>query len=741
MLNYSPIGFVVMRTPLLPANFADDLICHGDYPEKLKLIFQNQVVREAIFLASPSLYYMLESWFSGKELNPKQTKNLVISFAKYILRMAMRPAPFNLFSGNSVGKIGEISEFEFDVIDSVRKSIRPDFSYIFELSKILVEKFYKLDSINFFPNSSLLKYGKTYRYYRWDSANVHMPYKLENVEITFALQRLVEYSIKGKNFYQLVKLLTESDIPYEEAERTVRNSIENELLVSEFLVNLTGTEYIKNVTKKLLESTNSDWVYDILFLNKQLEEANGSPLGTPVEKYERIYKSLDSLGVNTQNRKVFYSTIFKPTKLFTLSKDLISDLISGLEVLNKITPYKEIVDLEKFKSRFKDRYQGNEVPLLEVLDIEAGIGFQQEPFLANHQPFLADIDLPAGLEEESCKWDRLNAFLYKLYTEAISESKYEVEIDPNDISDLSPIIAKLPDTLPIICRIYHEKKNGSPVILIEKSSGSASNILGRFCHDHEIMGVLKEIIQKEENINSEKIVAEIVYAPDLSLANISYRSFLREYEIPYLVKGGVPEEKQIKLDDLLVSLRDNKIKLRSKRLDKEIITKLSTAHGFHRNALPVYYFLSVLQIQDMRPGLGFSWGNIQRDVRFLPRVTSGNCILSRAQWNFSGKDINCLEKVNTESNLQAAVSNWKNVHGLPKEVLLAERDNELYINFESSLCCEMFISEVKNKESFTLLEVLESHYDSIVNTGNGVFSNQFVIPFYKGNLQNYQGKK
>jgi lantibiotic biosynthesis protein len=54
---------------------------------------------------------------------------------------------------------------------------------------------------------------------------------------------------------------------------------------------------------------------------------------------------------------------------------------------------------------------------------------------------------------------------------------------------------------------------------------------------------------------------------------------LREREIVYLGRSGAPADHQLPLTDLLVSVRDGRVVLRSRSLGREVVPRLTNAHN------------------------------------------------------------------------------------------------------------------------------------------------------------------
>jgi hypothetical protein len=124
------------------------------------------------------------------------------------------------------------------------------------------------------------------------------------------------------------------------------------------------------------------------------------------------------------------------------------------------------------------------------------------------------------------------------------------------------------------------------------------------------------------------------------MGNILARPVLRDFEIPYLGGAAVPPDRRIPVTDLLVSVAGEEVVLRSMRLGRRVIPRLTSAHNF-RMGRGIYRFLGALQAQGSSGDLGWDWGPL-RDAPFLPRVVAGKLVLCRASWRASRDELEPL---------------------------------------------------------------------------------------------------
>lgn len=263
------------------------------------------------------------------------------------------------------------------------------------------------------------------------------------------------------------------------------------------------------------------------------------------------------------------------------------------------------------------------------------------------------------------------------------------------------------------------------------SSSSAAKLIGRFCNQGKEINELFEAIINKEQIHFEDLInAEIIHLPESKIGNVLRRANTREFEIPYLGKSSLPIENQIYVDDLTISIKNNKIQLWSKTLKKQIIPYLSNAHNYSVNSLPIYHFLADLQSSLFDPIQGFHWGVLENHYHFFPRVIYRDVIISKAKWIIRQKEIDNILRHNKTNDFQSFYQ-WKIKRKLPKYFNIVEFDNKLLIDSEEKICIELFYDVLKNKKIIVLEEYLFSEKEQLVKNENGdSFTNQFVFSYY-----------
>jgi len=745
-LNFSSF---VLRSPLFPFDFIEALVSGKTVSEeKLKEVCRKPVVDEALFLASPDLHAQLHEWLEGNLTDQKKVSRLHYSLMRYILRMCTRPTPFGLFAGFNVGEWGPETDIRLPSQEDYSRHTRLDMNYLCALAQDLAKHPDIKERIKYYPNTSAYLVGNQLRYVEYRYQNAKRTHHIVAVDYTDYLERVLTAAKRGAYLNDLAQLLVDEEITIEDAKEFIDELIQSQLLVNELEPAITGPEFLDQILAVLERLEGIDKIKEVIIhIKGLLKEVDNSKIGTTVSYYDRIAQGLEPLGTGYELKFLFQTDMVKPRYHCTLDWKVAADILMGLEVLNRLTLRPNTTNLTQFRDAFNERYETREMPLLQTLDTESGVGYRQIRDAGDIAPLVDDLAIPGtGDGSQDLKWNKLQSFLFRKYREAMEGKKYEMQLEDKELESFESRWDDLPDTLSCMVQIVEDgnEKNPRPRIVLTGSGGSgAGNLLGRFCHaDQATDTFVKEITQKEGEMNPNAVMAEIIHLPESRVGNVLLRPVLRDHEIPYLAKAAVPEEFHINPEDLMVSVRGNRVVLRSKKLNKEIIPRLTNAHNYSYNALPFYHFLADMQTQNLRGGIGFNWGSLSNEYPFLPRVTYKNLIFSPATWNIKTDDISDILKIEDGNQLLQAVRQWREKNNIPSLVLLTDNDNKLFINLENIMCIETLFSVTKNRSGFQLTEFLYDTGHSIVKGPEGVFTNEFVFCFYNaGKLESAKSQE
>lgn len=735
-IPYKSFERYIFRAAHSPIGEIRKLIHEDVISEKNTLkLSTNPFVKESLFIASPSFYREVEKWLDGKLPNKKEEEKVMHGLLRYFSRMCTRCTPFGMFAGISVGKMADDTEMVMSPENNNMLHVRLDMNYICALAKDIAEIPAIKNKILFYPNDSIYKVGDRMRYVEYGFVKARRSHHISAVDATDYLQKILDESRQGRRLDDLAELLVDDEITFDDAKDFIDEIIASQLLISELeptVIGISPLEQMISVLGKCDDETAKS-------IKAKLEEISHllQMLGSFSEDkakntrrlkiYEEIKTTLDTFPTKYDEKFLYQADMLQKPVKNTMSRVVAEDVFRTAEFLNSLTPAFENENLKNFREAFYSRYEDEEIPLAQALDTESGVGYLQNTY-SGITPLVDDIAFPMKMQNyQNYRMSPIDAVMQRKLSDALQNGKNEIQLEKSDFEGSS---AKWDDTQETISAFIQLFDNGR--YYVHSIGGScAANLIGRFCHlDLSLLNHTKEIIEKDE-ANENCIYAEIVHLPESRVGNILHRPSIRKYEIPYLARSSQPSENQIGLDDLMVSVRGGRIILRSKKHNKVVIPRLTTAHNFSQNSLPVYHFLCDMQNYGKRGGFGFSWGAIGNTMPYLPRVTFGNAILSLQTWNFSRKDIESLNKakdIEEHMNLFAEMaSNRKMVD----EVILEDGDNELYINIKNRTCIKILLDLVKNRMGFTLKEFPFGIYSSPVKSEGGNFANEILVSYYK----------
>lgn len=751
--DVTPAGFFVLRTPLLAF---DELIGWSEgiaardaaedaerLPKafeadcallraRLKAIATRPEVREALFLASPTLDDSIGLWLRAPE--SERGQEVERALVRYFQRMAGRATPFGLFAGCSVGTVDRETRLVIGAGAQSRRSSRLDANYLCALTDALARDPALRGAFSHHPNSSLYRAGGSFRCVETRLDGTLRSHHLVAIEPTEALEATLARARNGATLAALAAELAGGDVSLAEADRYVAELVENQVLVSDMTVPLTGPEPVRSVVEMLRSHAQTRPSADRLDEARHaLEAMDAAGLGIAPERYRAVAQGLDGLPAKAELPQLFQVDLVKAAAGATLGTAVLDDLVESIDLLRRLTRPHRNETLRRFREAFVARYERREIPLVEALDEEMGVGFEAG---ADAAPVMRDLALsPAA--NETAPWGERERVLLRKLAETLMTHGEEIVLAPQDVEALA---AKnpppLPDTFAVLASIAAQSEaavaRGDFRLHIHITMGpSGARLLGRFCHaDPALRSHVEALLRAEEARDPHAIFAEIVHLPEGRLGNILFRPMLRDHEIPFLGRGGAPPERQIPITDLMVSVVGDQILLRSARLRRRVIPRLTTAHNFLGGSLGVYHFLCALQSQGVAGGLGWDWGPLVA-TSFLPRVVAGRIVLARARWRAGKEELRRLGARAGAARFQA-VQAWRVARRLPRWVALVDDDQALPIDLDNALAVESFVHLVKGRDEMTLTELFPPPDQLCARGPEGRFVHEVIVPFIRG---------
>ncbi len=715
-------NFAVIRTPVQSLANAYRIDTSTD-----------SVIGEGIFLSSVDLW---NEWQKHEKGDGRFFEKLSLSLSKYWLRSCSRCTPYGTFAGTAVVHFSPGPECPVvgKSLDHTRQ-IRLDMNYVYAIVGALTEFPFVREQLRFYPNNSIYELPDGYRYAEYTIDKDVRNYQLTSVAYAPYLKDVLECASKGVRFSVLVAMLVQKEYASEsEARMFVIEMIQAQLLVSELEPCVSGGDPLNNLVRQLKDLEGMDGLCSSL---RNIQALLARPAKATLQ-LQSITNSLESLELVTEPPKNLLQTdLFLKMESDHINVGIMDSIVQQAEELMCLSAGNSNADLEDFKLRFQARYEDAEVPLAIVMDADLGIGYASvKDENAGDGELIDDLAIPAlpvpFVEKRS---PHLEQFVVSKFADYLRHGKEGIEITEDEMKDLGRFSAELkfPESMYLMGNLF--KKDGCLdkeqfMFSVAAIGGpSAGNLLGRFTYgDEKLYSLTKGLLEAEELKHPDCLFAEVVHLPQARTGNILLRPLLRSYEIPYAGSSGAPQSNQILIEDIVISLRAGEIVLKSRKYNKRIIPRLTTAHNFSVDSLPVYKLLCDLQHQGMALPNAWNWSSLAT-LKHLPRVSYKNLVVRKARWIVSVKDIADLP-ANTSEH-KSYLESFCRSRMMPSRVVFVSADNELLIDFTEEPGIRLFLHYLRRYKTIQLEEFLFTGENCIVSDIVGQpFAHELIIPLW-----------
>jgi lantibiotic biosynthesis protein len=755
-IPYQVSDFFALRTPLLPfteyLRWAADLQSPLVWEDaealeaalaqdrqrmraELRELIGRPAIREALYLASPTLDQSLEHWLRDSDSPRGSQAELVL--VRYLQRMAHRCTPFGLFAGHSVGRFGAVTSTKLSCPTQNWRRTRLDRGFLNKLINHLERSPALRQEQTLRPNSSLYVIGDTVRYTEFvlDESG-YRKYRLVCVRQTHYLRSILEHAAAGVTLAGLATALAaETETTLEEATAFINELIDAQVLVVDLEPPITGPDTLGKLAEQLQSCAHTHAAGQILAQTaEQMRSLDETGMGQTPARYQSMVQDMQSLPVPVDPARLWMVDLFKPAREFSLGPIVAQELEHCAALAQRITPTLETDSLTTFREAFRKRYGDRWVPLATALDAETGIlparGTEDNP-----DSLLAGF---AGSRPKAADggWTSREVFLFRRLQAIVATGSREWSLTDADLNELDTgaDADTLPDTADITVRLAAAspeaiERGDFRLHLVGCFGPPGTRVLARFCYgDPELNERTQEFLRKEEEYVPEAIFAELVHLPQGRSGNLLARPVLRGHELVFLARSGASADEQIGIPDLLLGLVGNRVVLYSTKHRKPVIPRLTSALSF-KGTLGVSQFFGALAEQHTRNWFGWSWGSLKEEP-FLPRVSRGRIVLARATWRVAKKELEPILEQRGSSRFQR-VQQWRRQRNLPRLCLLIDNDNELLVDLDNILSVETFCDLVKSRPYFRLEENFPGVDELPAYGPDGGYTHEIVAPLLK----------
>lgn len=726
--------FVVLRAPLLAletlTRWADGVTapaaCAGgdaDLDRALehdRLLLRSRLaelagdpqVADGLELTSPDLADALAAW----RIDPgaRATRSAERSLVRYLTRIAARPDLFGLAGAYVVGDFGAPARLSLAPRSELDARASIDSGLLREIVRRAAVDATDDDDLVVRRNAGIYRVGGRLRVAaRRPGETGH---RLVAMRPTPIIDAALAAAAEGVCVGSLIAVLARDGAQPQHARRVVRRLISSDLLSPVDDISVTGADPTAQAIDALDRLPGG--AARAAAVRRAADAIRGAQRFTR-HAIDETAGALESTGPPLNRRRLLAVDARRPGEI-RLPRNVLGEMLRSIDLLACITA-PQAGALEAFKDSFERRFATRSVPLLEALDPDFGIR----------------LGAPGTPTAESRPDPRATArrrALLALIERGNSSPAAAIELGDRDVAALArERPARLPGAFAMLTRLSghdaHALAAGDFQLVEPTVNGpSGARLLGRLCRgDPDLDHRVRDHLRREAALDPDAIFAELSIAPETEAGlNITQRPVLRDWEIEYGGPSGADPARRLELADLVVSVEDGEVLLRSSRLHRRVVPAATTAMNSMWVSLPAARFLISLAHQRTAGYLGWSWDELA-DAPALPRITRGRTILALRRWNVTADELDALD-AGTDAAAFRRLARWRAARRVPRLVCFDHPKNRLLVDFDNVLSVDAFLAATRGLDMVRLVEALPAE-QSPVEGPDGRYAHELIVPF------------
>jgi thiopeptide-type bacteriocin biosynthesis protein len=719
---YTPLGFAMVRTPLLPVEAYESLRTGQD---RFALLADPRV-RRAIAVGSLSLLNAVDR-FEQSSLRGKDAEKLAAKLLRYEIRMSTRPTPYGLFAGCALLPLGESTDAAIHSTVG-RTHTRPDMAWLMAMVSAAEADPGIRRRLRLVKNPLIKVEGDRIALAARapggrDGAGP--PVSIRATRVVLKTLEMARRPVECEILAARLRETTPSATP-EKVETLLAELCEQTFLLTDLrpplttgsparyvLGRLAGIPEASEVHSRLQAMLDACAAWDTTDAGarvtglRELLDVAGSPPDGSKEPPIQVDMALDAAG--------------------HLGRVIGTEAARAAELLLRVSPSpRGSPAIAAYRNAFVSRYgQEREVPLLELLDPDRGLG----PVAGHGHAYVGP---------DPGRNARRSAALLRWACAALHDRRSVLHLDDSMIDEIETWESR-PDAAPVSldinvlvgARSAEAIDAGDFTVVVGPNLGAwaAGRNFGRFAHldGGGERDVVRQLASSEESAHfRDHLWVEVVFLPsNVRSANVAIRPAVREYEAVFGVSPGVCDSRVVPLEELIVGVDDGRFYVRWPAARKRL--HFVSGHMLNPGGAPaVAQFLLQVSHDAVIAFTSFDWGPAEA-FPFLPRVQSGRVVLRPAEWKIPKPAGNAVD-------VKKTIETWRSDWDVPRHVALAAGDNRLVIDLDREEQVRQIALEMRRLpggQSLLVQEVVPTLDDAWLAGREGHYYSEIIVPLLR----------
>ena len=632
---YIAAPFFMVRSPVWSIDDFFKLLKQPDLGAYLSHLFEtDSFLREAIFIASPSLHHALSDL---QKKSKKEKEQITSSLLKYVLRMTSRSTPFGLFSFVSLGAWNSCGNAMLD-LTKIDKRARPDMGWLVQTFDKICDELKQSKLLQVKSNPLVYQFGGRafLNYMRKKSGNEST--KL-SIRYNFLTQTILEIAKRTVSIEELGAKVLEKHptLDLEKIHGVIEKLIEQQLLCLALFPSLLTNSPYNDLLNNLEQSPELTSAFAGLFkASAPIEEYNLMPPGQGEKLLARVQDEMAAS--NKAPSYVQVDAFYKDT--ISIPSHVSQELNNAAEVLWKLSyKMRGVSSLSAYHVKFLEKYNSDRlVPILELLNEEMGLGI---PDIYSETPRNG-----AQAIEEDYGWKK---WIRSEWISSIHERREEIELTDEILAPLTKHVKKENAALSfeLFCEIVSDSAEqvdkGEFNIIFTGKTTQAGSVFGRFidCLGDNAKNQLQKLLLDEEALDPSCLFAESSYTPvsDRS-GNVAIHPPLRRLALDLSHQDALTSH--IRLEDIYVGATKNRLFLTLNGSQKELVVTQGDVLNPIMAPIPLRLIRDI-SFNRREPFHPVIWDELD-SFPYYPRVRYKKTILSLARWRVDKAELKAGDK-------------------------------------------------------------------------------------------------